>query len=194
MGELPVLLARLEAAWRAQNMPIASRLRRGVAEADLRAAWAPHGVTPSQETVEWFAWHDGADGEMWSDVLCTPATRLLTVAQSLDAYTSHLVVSGVEELMFPTWVPVAGTMHGSVVAIGCTESPSAGGAERGESLVANITETLEIPDVQYRPPVTTMVRWWIERHESGTWRWEDGHLVDHAMADPSETERLSGLV
>jgi hypothetical protein len=138
-ADLSALLDELELRLRAFGAPIAEAFRAGAAPGRVREALAAEGVTPHDDLVTWWGWHDGAavDAQPMgsgpfihrrSENLLVGGWHLLPLSEAVairrwfrETYTAATV-----ERLFPqSWMPVLTTDGAGEL---CADTAAAGPA------------------------------------------------------------------
>jgi hypothetical protein len=187
MPRLTDALVSLEREWRAQDMPIAQFLRPGLTAAAVTAALQDVGITPHQELMEWFSWHDGCSTYAEAGF----HSRLLTLDEAIVQYVSHVLAGeGIDELYHPGWFPVVTFSTGSLAVVNCND------LERPTASTTEIDRELNLrPPEQWVTSLAIPVEWWARRFSTRLWRWNGDRIVaDVDRTSIPDEERYSGLV
>lgn len=170
------MLDSLEAGWRRHGAPIADSLRLGLAQPDVEAMTAELDLRLPVEARTWWGWHDGASTmfpthtigahyvfppleaaigqyRRWRDI----ARKTVAGEADLDA----------EDLWAHSWFPILLGGDGTTVACDCSVDE----AEPSPIHVVNWKVFMN-PAVPAADSLGTVVSWWIEALEDGTWRFD----------------------
>ncbi|MBT0773159.1 SMI1/KNR4 family protein [Kineosporia sp. J2-2] len=182
MSELTVLLGRLEEQWRRNGLPCSDRVRPGLPTAQIEQALSAWEMEPSEEVVDWFAWHDGGVGEAW----VAAGWRLLSLEEAFEHYDTHVTAELFEEEN-GGWFPLAQNPGGVALVADCR------GPRSARSEVGTVGKVPELAPAEFRvDSLTTLVGWWVEQFESGVWTGGGGSydsIVVHRT--PEQSKALS---
>ena len=188
--ELPRLLHRLERAWHEQGMPIAQNLRPGLAPEVIKQRLKAKGMTPSDEVLNWWAWHDGTPSQ-GVEALGHPVGRWLSLDQAVEEYDRHVRAGySTPDTGLHGWFPLLHLTDGSVLVADCRD----GGPT---STVTWISRELTLMKGTTSVDLTTAVGWWVELFETGVWRWDPERqwIDDTGFDDDTFPERrATGLL
>jgi cell wall assembly regulator SMI1 len=167
------MLEALVARWREQGAAIADDLRPGLAEAEMRAATEPFGLTLPAEARVWWGWHDGTasmtgTSALGLDLLYLPLSTALAVYQTQLRIAAQ-VAEGADSLaagdVWPrSWLPLSTKGAGMMMVCDC------GVPEGAPTPIRHVDH--EFFD-RSRTPVAnslgTVVTWWIDALDRGAW-------------------------
>jgi hypothetical protein len=172
MTGLSTMLGRLETAWLSLGMPSTGWLRPGLDPGETVRRLRRAGLAAPSEILEWFAWHEGAQGlkstEGFWTILGPSGYHPLTIDQALEERRVGLQLR--RELIdvdgFPeeevvdwpvTWLPIGRNVSGTVMAV------DLGAAAVGQVPIFVIDwhdwETFEAPCA---PSLASIVTTWLE--------------------------------
>lgn len=203
------LLDKLEARWRAQRLPAATRLNAGRAAVEIDAVTAPLGLRLPAEARTWWGWHDGVSatqGTLSRDrEIGGPGFQYLPLADAVAQYQTSREIArstaanvqrwssgdgaGVDpdDWWNPAWFPITVSSSGTVITCD-TSTPelrptpilAVSGGEPAMSGARSFGE---------------MVTWWIEAFDSGAWRYDtEGGEWDYSYELLDPARELTWLV
>jgi len=196
------LLEELGARWRDQRAPIAERLQPGLSDGEMDALTAPVGLHLPAEARIWWGWHDGVPADPsglmvyrqiggaglpylpLADAVTEYRRRRALAAESTREAPADSERARVDFWWDPTWLPVTYSGHGSAVAIGCEVPP-------GTPSPVRVVDWEDMSDSRsiVTPSLRTVVTWWIEALDSGSFRYDQDRNVWTGDPDATPPER-----
>lgn len=102
-GLLGELLAQLDFANKQAGFDLSETCNPGIGRQQIVDTWAPHGLTPPDEVITWWGWHNG----FRKDIGSRSGIQQLPLDFSEDKYRT-MPLARAEYAWYPEWVPLWG--------------------------------------------------------------------------------------
>jgi len=183
-------LVQWEAQWRDAGAPVDRKLRPGLAEAEIRAAF--NGLEPHADLIAWFTWHGGlADGTEYFPLPPTAKEFLgLEGALRWRSILQQAVPHRAGVPYLDVWIPLLADDEASTILM----DQRSGEILRFENL--NEVDPDEPPILRISDNLEGLVRRWIaiNDHLSLTWSVEDDDVFEYDRSRLTEDELRLGIV
>lgn len=162
-GRLTELLAELEEEIRTAGAgETLDQMLPGLSEGQIRDALVEVALTPPEELLAWYQWHNGGH------VMLTPFWQPMNLSGAIALYQEQEL--GTEDWQWRLgWLPIMGSHP--FLLIDCSRPPSTpASVRRYNSWSGGFVS--ELTDDQPQPSLCLPVTWWIEALRTGVYRWE----------------------
>jgi hypothetical protein len=191
ISDLPSALAAFEESLRASGAGVVRYLAPGIPEERVRRGLAAIGLEPSQELIDWFAWHDGVVDQATKS--SGDGYLLQWAPLSLDEAIADWHNRDKEEAWEwqPEWLPIA-TADASTLAVLCAPPQGLEATVRDANPWFGLFDESQVPSVT---GFATVVKWWTEAIEHGWWQYiPSSDMWDNTRWGEMPPERRNGLV
>ncbi len=176
------LLLELEQRWRSQRAPLLTRLRPGLADAEIDRLSARVDLRLPDEARVWWGWHDGVPVEHFGVAReLGPQLPYLPLAEALELYEHRRSLArtagplgdqtelGDPDYWWdPSWLPITESGNGTVVTCDCSVGP-------GDPTPVRAIFWGDMSEA--RTPATRsfgqLVEWWIDALDAGAWHYDE---------------------
>jgi hypothetical protein len=144
--------------------------------------------------VDWFGWFGFLEAPVvpsngWSEFAPALDCLPLSKAEELnERWRREMVMDGIA----PYWFPIAQFWHSASIVVNCTPEYGTG----IQAKTAYLSELAELrSESQWLPNLSTLLRWWAERVETGGWTYDAQVGWREHVAPTSDSERFAtGLI
>lgn len=174
------MLERLFEGWRHAGAPIVQSLRPGLDEREIDATTSELRLRLPVEARTWWAWHDGASSTMTSHALglgflYLPLSKAVALYRQWRAIAHESVDPAsldperdADDIWHPSWFPISKGGDGTTVACDCSVDEGAPSPIRSVHWSKRVGRSA----VPVADSLGTVVSWWIEALEDGTWTYD----------------------